>query len=109
MVTFEEVLIQAIAMLHRFERVSYRALIRQFALDEAYFADLKDALLYAYPHVVDDGRGLIWPGATEAPPEGPPLGQGARPTPGASPRPLVSLILGSVDDNNGPAPYWGRT
>jgi len=48
-VTFEEVLTQAIAMLQRLGRVSYHALIRQFALDEDYFADLKDALLYTCP------------------------------------------------------------
>ena len=36
-------------MLHEHGRVSYRALMRQFALDEAYLTDLKDALLYAYP------------------------------------------------------------
>ena len=60
--TFNEVLSQTIAMLHEHGRVSYRALKRQFALDEDYFADLKDALLYAYPQVVDDGRGLVWSG-----------------------------------------------
>src|SRR5262245_62697008 len=63
-VTFNEVLSQTIAMLHEHGRVSYRALKRQFALDEDYLADLKDALLYAYPQVVDDGRGLVWSGDT---------------------------------------------
>jgi class 3 adenylate cyclase len=61
--TFEEILDQALAMLQRRGRVTYGALKRQFALDEAYVADLKDALLYADSHVVDDaGRGLIWTG-----------------------------------------------
>ena len=50
--TFNEVLSQTIAMLHEHGRVSYRALKRQFTLDEDYLADLKDALLYAYPQVV---------------------------------------------------------
>jgi hypothetical protein len=40
-VTFEEVLQQAIAMLQRQGRVSYRTFKRQFALDDDYFADLK--------------------------------------------------------------------
>jgi class 3 adenylate cyclase len=88
LVTFEEVLTQAIAMLQRLGRVSYRALIRQFALDEDYFANLKDALLYACPEVVDDGRGCIWPGAAEAPPILSPLRQGARRTQAASPSSL---------------------
>ena len=60
--TFEEVLTQTVAMLQRLGRVSYRALKRQFDLDDAYLEDLKEAILYAYPTVIDDvGRGLIWP------------------------------------------------
>jgi hypothetical protein len=65
-VTFEELLQQAIAMLQRQGRVSYRAFKQQFALDDDYFADLKEAMLYAYPQVVDEaGRGLVW--LSEAP------------------------------------------
>jgi class 3 adenylate cyclase/tetratricopeptide (TPR) repeat protein len=59
--TFEEILQQTVAILHSRGRVSYRALQRQFELDDAYLADLKDELLYAYPQVVEDeGRGLVW-------------------------------------------------
>jgi class 3 adenylate cyclase len=100
-VTFEEILTQTVAMLQRFGRVSYRALQRQFDLDEAYLEDLKEALLYAYPMVIDDvGRGLIWPSAVETPPEEPlassqpalpPLSQAdVQPPPDASPRALPS-------------------
>ena len=72
--TFEEMLEQALAMLRRHKRVTYRALRRQFNLDETYLADLKDAILYAYPQVVEeDGRGLVW---TEAAPRG--EGSGSR-------------------------------
>ena len=61
--TFEEILDQALDMLRRRGRVTYGALKRQFALDDAYVADLTDAMLYADSHVVDDaGRGLIWTG-----------------------------------------------
>jgi hypothetical protein len=68
-VTFEEVLTQTVAMLQRLGRVSYRALKRQFDLDDDYLEDLKEALLYAYPTVIDDvGRGLIWPSDVETPP-----------------------------------------
>jgi class 3 adenylate cyclase len=87
--TFEEILDQAVAMLQRQGRVAYRALKRQFDLDDAAFDDLKAAVLYAHPEVLDDeGRGLIWsregattpmsvsPAALPAPrsvlPEGPP-------------------------------------
>jgi TOMM system kinase/cyclase fusion protein len=65
--TFKDVLAQVIDWLQQDQRVSYRALKRQFALDEEYLEDLKDALLYAYPQVVDDGRGLVWTGTTETP------------------------------------------
>jgi len=77
--TFEELLDQAIAMLQRRGRITYRALQRQFALDEDALTDLKDELLYAHPEVHDDaGRGLVWTGdagtassATSAPVESP--------------------------------------
>src|SRR5207245_6160458 len=84
--TFEELLDQVLAMLQRRGRVSYRALTRQFALDEAYLEDLKDAILFAYPQVVDEaGRGLVWIGNTGAvPPPGPdppqPVNQPVMPT-----------------------------
>src|SRR2546428_11845876 len=47
--TFEELLDHATAMLQRRGRVTYRALQRQFALDEHVLNDLKDELLYAHP------------------------------------------------------------
>jgi hypothetical protein len=50
--TFKEVLAQVIAWLQQEQRVSYRALKRQFDLDDAYLEDLKDALLCAHPQVV---------------------------------------------------------
>jgi class 3 adenylate cyclase/predicted ATPase len=61
--TFEGILDQALDILRRRGRVTYGTLKRQFALDDAYVADLKDAMLYADSHVVDDaGRGLRWTG-----------------------------------------------
>jgi class 3 adenylate cyclase/tetratricopeptide (TPR) repeat protein len=67
--TFEELLDQAVAMLQHQGRVAYRALKRQFDLDDTTFDDLKEALLYAHPEVLDDvGRGLIWPHEGAAPP-----------------------------------------
>jgi class 3 adenylate cyclase/tetratricopeptide (TPR) repeat protein len=61
--TFEELLDQAIAMLQRRGRITYRALQRQFALDDDALNDLKDELLYAHPEVHDDaGHGLVWTG-----------------------------------------------
>jgi class 3 adenylate cyclase len=66
--TFDEILDQAIEMLQRRKQLSYRALKRQFDIDDEYLEDLKEELLYSHP-VVDDGRGLIWTGEPETQPE----------------------------------------
>ena len=61
--TFEEILDQAIAMLQRRGRMTYRTLQRQFALDDEALTDLKDELLYTDPGIRDDaGHGLFWTG-----------------------------------------------
>ena len=71
--TFEDILDQALAMVQRRGRVTYRTLKLQFALDDEQLATLKDELLYSQPHVVDDaGRGLLWTGARERPADSPP-------------------------------------
>ena len=57
--TFEEMLDHAIALLQRRGRVTYRALTRQFHLDDDTSADLKDELRYAHRDVVDDGSSVI--------------------------------------------------
>src|SRR4029453_6557415 len=65
--TFREMLAQVVAWLQQDKRVSYRALKRQFVLDDAALADLQDAILYAYPQVRHDaGRGLVWTPAAPA-------------------------------------------
>lgn len=61
--TFEEVLDQAMDMLRRRGRVTYRTLKRQFSLDDAALDDLKEELVFANPHIADEeGRGLVWMG-----------------------------------------------
>ena len=69
--TFNEVLSQTVAMLHQHGRVSYRALKRQFALDDAYLDDLKYELIEVQELATDrEGTMLIWtggPAATPAP------------------------------------------
>ena len=68
--TFEEILNQAMALLQRQGRVSYRALKRQFDLDEAYVEDLKLELIEVHQVAVDqDNTMLVWiGGAAAAPP-----------------------------------------
>jgi class 3 adenylate cyclase/tetratricopeptide (TPR) repeat protein len=61
--TFEELLDQVLTLLQRRGRVAYRAVQRQFDLDDATFEDVKEALLFAHPELVtDEGRGLVWTG-----------------------------------------------
>jgi class 3 adenylate cyclase len=60
-VTFEEILDQAIAMLQRRGRVSYRTLKLQFHLDEESLEALKEELIEVHHLAVDqDGRMLVW-------------------------------------------------
>src|SRR6266567_216580 len=67
--TFEEILNQAIALLQRQGRVSYRALKRQFDLDEAYVEDLKLELIEVHQVAVDqDNTMLVWIGGAAGPP-----------------------------------------
>jgi class 3 adenylate cyclase len=78
---FYEVLAQVIALLQREGRTSYRALKRQFHLDNDYLEDLKVELIDVKQLAMDqDGKMLVWTGApaTAAPPpvpsqERPPL------------------------------------
>src|SRR5262245_10581746 len=71
---FDALLDQALAMLQRRRRLTYRTLKLQFQLDDEHFGALKEELLYAYPQVTDDeGRGLVWtePDAPSAVPGSP--------------------------------------
>jgi hypothetical protein len=63
--TFEELLDQAIALLQRRGRLTYRALKRQFNLDDDYLEDLKAELIQGQRLAVDeDGAVLVWTGGT---------------------------------------------
>jgi hypothetical protein len=77
--TFAEVLAQIIEALQHEKRISYRALKRRFALDDAYLDDLKEERIYAKRLALDeDRRVLVWVGDAEepllpAPPASPPV------------------------------------
>src|SRR5262245_10613146 len=67
--TFEEILEQAIALLQRRGRLTYRALKRQFNLDDDYLEDLKAELIQGQRLAVDeDGAVLVWTGGTDVSP-----------------------------------------
>src|SRR5438128_2564321 len=67
-VTFEEVVDHAIAMLQRRGRVTYRMLKRQFDLDDEALDDLRLELIKGQRLAADeDGDVLVWIGAAAAP------------------------------------------
>src|SRR5262249_60812442 len=64
--TFDEILAQVLELLQREKRVSYRALKRRFALDDAYLEDLKDEIIKAKRLAIDEeGSVLVWTGNTQ--------------------------------------------
>jgi len=66
--TFYEVVGQVLELLQREGRVSYRALKRQFTLDDEYLEDLKAELIEAKQLAADEGgRVLVWLGAPTTP------------------------------------------
>jgi class 3 adenylate cyclase/tetratricopeptide (TPR) repeat protein len=61
--TFDEILEQVLDILRRRGRVSYRALKRQFDLDDAYLADLQAEIVEVHRLAMDqDGTMLVWIG-----------------------------------------------
>ena len=71
--TFEEILDQAIAILQRRGRVTYRLLQRQFQLDDDTLADLLAGFRHAYRDVIsEDEQGLVWTGGAAVLPTPPP-------------------------------------
>ena len=55
-VNFEQCLIETLAMLRRQQRVSYRALKRQFGVDDAFVEDLKAEIVEVLELAVDQDR-----------------------------------------------------
>src|SRR5215831_1691607 len=85
MMDFYAVLDQVLALLRQRGRVSYRALKRQFDLDDAYLDDLKVELIKGQRLARDeDGEVLVWTGA--APSSAAPA---PTPPPAAPPAPLA--------------------
>src|SRR5262245_13105770 len=78
---FYDMLDKVQALLTQHGRVSYRALKRQFALDDEDLEALKDELIYAKKLAVDEeDRVLVWTGGTSsAPPTASPMPAPATP------------------------------
>ena len=64
---FEDLLDQVVELLRRRGRITYRALKRQFELDDEYLADLRDELIKGQRLAVDEGgEVLVWAGPQAA-------------------------------------------
>ena len=73
--TFKEVMDQVITWLQQDQRISYRAVKRQFALEDDYLEDLKVELIEVKQVAVDqDGKMLVWRGDTASTPASAPTG-----------------------------------
>src|SRR5262245_10554845 len=69
---FYAILDQVVALLRQRQRVTYRALKRQFALDDEALEDLTGEPWYAHPRGrAEAGQGLLWPGAPAPAPAAP--------------------------------------
>src|SRR5262245_26327920 len=66
---FSEIIKQSSALLQRKRRITYRALQREFALDDAALTDLKEELIEGEQVARDEnGKVLVWTGTlTESP------------------------------------------
>src|SRR5262249_35647470 len=84
--TFEDLLDQAIDILQRRRRMTYRTLKRQFHLDDDVLEDLKEELIYGQRLAMDeDGRVLVWTGGASAPPASTPATPTDEEEPAAAP------------------------
>src|SRR2546426_9852070 len=98
---FYTLLDHVVDVLRQRQRVTYRALQRQFDLDEETLNDLKDELLYAQQVARDeDGRVLVWTGPPETIPASDPVASQPAPpvpqTPEAERRQLTVLFCDLV-------------
>jgi hypothetical protein len=102
-VTFEEVVDEAIVMLQRRSRVTYRTLKRHFQLDDEAIEDLKIELIDSQRLATDEqGTVLVWTGAGAVPPAAP---TGLSGTAGVQP-PLAYTPAYLAEKSSPRAPRW---
>src|SRR5499425_3136088 len=97
--TFKDVLAQVIDWLQQDKRITYRALKRQFDLDDSYLEDLKAELIQAKKLAVDEeGVVLVWVGASAiSQPSAPPAQRTQPPAAQAQPATQVEPLPSSPD------------
>jgi class 3 adenylate cyclase/predicted ATPase len=82
---FYEILDQVVVLLKQHERITYRAIKRQFNIDDEFIEDLKAELITAHRLALDEqGEVLVWAGEAGTSPV---LQEDVHPLPGASPAP----------------------
>ena len=95
--TFKDVLAQVIDWLQQDKRITYRALKRQFDLDDAYLEDLKAELIQAKQLAVDEeGVVLVWAGVSAISEPTSPPDQSMQPPPLQGRYPLQGTPLPTV-------------
>ena len=104
---FYAVLAHVIEILQREGRTSYRALKRQFALDDAYLEDLKVELIEVKQLAVDqDGTMLVWTGAAQRATQEAPLAPTATlptaPPPAEAERRQLTVLFCDLVDSTAP-------
>ena len=104
---FYEILDQILGLLRHHGRVTYRALKREFQLDDDFIEDLKEELIYSQKLAVDEADCvLVWTAdAVTAPavastPAGPPMRAPLIYTPPISPRRFSRLAVPSKASAN---------
>jgi class 3 adenylate cyclase/predicted ATPase len=92
--TFKEVLAQVIDWLQQDKRITYRALKRQFDLDDAYLEDLKAELIQAKQLAIDEeGVVLVWARASAiSEPTSPPAQPTQQPATQGQPSPQIAPL-----------------
>jgi hypothetical protein len=99
---FSEVVEQASALLQRKGRITYRALKREFTLEDDALADLKFELITGQELAVDkDGDVLVWVGDAKATPKLTSLSAHSPPPVSYTPPHLADRIRACIPSRNG--------
>src|SRR5690349_8428938 len=93
---FSEVVKQAVTLLQESQRITYRALKREFDLDDEALEDLKSELIDGRRVAADeDGKVLVWKGASAGVS---PTGEATPSSPAAGPSAIPAVAVQSVPE-----------
>src|SRR4030095_14759786 len=93
---FSEIVNQAVTLLHESQRITYRALKREFNLDEDALEDLKSELIEGRRVAADEGdKVLVWKSTSAGVS---PAGMATSPSPSAGPSAIPAAAVHSVPE-----------